>query len=85
MLKGIENIAFSPSGKVLVAVAIDDDHSVAAYSTETGACLGANKGDKAKIIEISMKDDTTFSTAGVKHFMDWTIGSGTLTSRKGNF
>lgn len=33
LLKGIENLAFSPSGQTLVAVAIDDDHCVAAYNT----------------------------------------------------
>mmetsp|Transcript_34583 Transcript_34583/g.25720 ORF Transcript_34583/g.25720 Transcript_34583/m.25720 type:complete len:147 (-) Transcript_34583:1199-1639(-) len=83
--KGIENIGFSPSGKVLVAVAIDDDHSIAAYDVESGACLGTNKGDKAKIIEIAMKSDTEFATAGVKHFMVWTISGGNLLSKRGNF
>jgi microtubule-associated protein-like 6 len=85
LLKGIEDIAFSPSGNVLVAVAIDDDHCVAAYNVETGACLGMNKGDKAKILEISMKNDTEFATAGCKHFMTWTISSGSLISKRGSF
>jgi len=85
LTKGIENIAFSPSGKVLVAVAIDDDHCVAAYNMDTGACLGSNKGDKSKIIEIAMKSDTEFATAGVKHFMNWSISGGNLVSKRGSF
>jgi microtubule-associated protein-like 6 len=85
LLKGIEFIAFSPSGKVLVAVAIDDDHTIAAYNTETGAFLGTNKGDKAKILELSMKNDNEFSSAGFKHYMEWTITGGNLRSKRGNF
>lgn len=80
MTKGIENIAFSPSGKVVIAVGIDDDHTIAAYNTENGTCLGSNKGDKAKIIEIAMKNDSEFCTAGVKHFMVWNISSNCLKS-----
>jgi len=61
-------LAFSPSGKSLVAVAIDDDHSVAVYNVETGTCVGVNKGDKSMIIELAFKNETAFSSAGVKHF-----------------
>lgn len=32
-----------------------------------------------------MKDDTTFSTAGVKHYAVWTAASNNLTSKKGTF
>lgn len=52
----------------MVAVAIDDDHSVAVYNVETGTCVGVNKGDKSMIIELAFKNETTFSSAGVKHF-----------------
>lgn len=51
--KGIQAIAFSPSGKTLAAVAIDVDHCVAVYNVETGALLATDKGDKAWIIDIS--------------------------------
>lgn len=65
-------------------MAIDEDHSVAVYNVETGALLGSDKGDKAWIIDICFKDDTTFATSGVKHFKQWSVGS-TLTSKKGSF
>lgn len=36
------------------------------------------------IIELAFKNETTFSSAGVKHFKEWTVGA-TLTSKKGVF
>lgn len=41
LLKGIQNLAFSPSGKLLAGVAMDDNHSVAVYNVESGALVGA--------------------------------------------
>ena len=82
LLKGIQSLSFSPSGKSLVGVAIDDDHCVAIYNVETGTLLGTEKGDKAWIIDICMKNDTTFATSGVKHFKEWAVGA-TLVSKRG--
>jgi len=84
LTKGIQAIAFSPSGNVLAAVAIDDNHYVAAYNVQTGACLGCDKGDTAFIIELAFKDDTQFASAGVKHYKFWTIGAN-LTAKRGQF
>lgn len=83
LTKGIQSLSFSPSGKSFAAVAIDPDHTVAAFNAETGACLGQSKGDVAQILDIAMKDDTTFATAGVKHFAVWTVAQANLTSKKG--
>ena len=47
LTKGIQSLAFSPSGKTIAAVAIDVDHSVAAISADTGVTLGQCKGDTA--------------------------------------
>jgi hypothetical protein len=49
-----------------------------------GACLGYGRGDKAQIIELAFKNETVFASAGVKHFMEWTVGNN-LISRKGQF
>ena len=84
MKKGIQGLAFSPSGKTLAGVAIDDNHYVAAYNVDTGACLGCEKGDSAFIFELAFKSETEFATAGVKHFKNWQIGS-SLTGKRGSF
>ena len=47
LTKGIQALSFSPSGKTIAAVAVDNDHSVAAFNAETGVCTGTNKGDVA--------------------------------------
>lgn len=70
-MKGIQALAFSPTGKTLAGVGMDEDHSVAVYNVETGALLGTEKGDKAWIIDIAFKNETTFATSGVKHFKEW--------------
>ena len=82
LLKGIQAITFSPSGKTLAAVAVDEDHSVAVYNAQTGTCIASEKGDKAQILDIALKDDITFSTSGIKHFKEWTIGAN-LTAKTG--
>lgn len=82
--KGIQSLAFSPSGKVLAGTAIDDNHYVAAYNVETGACLGCEKGDTANILDVAFTTDKEFATAGPKHFKSWTIDS-TLRGKKGGF
>ena len=47
LTKGIQSMSFSPSGKSLAAVAIDDNHNVAVYSSDTGTLLGSATGDVA--------------------------------------
>lgn len=69
-------MSFSPSGEVLVAVAIDVDHSIGIFDTNTGKQLQIIKGDAAKITDIEMRTDTEFATAGVKHFKLWNLVNG---------
>lgn len=71
LMKGIQSLSFSPSGKFLAAVAIDPDHTVAVINVETGTILASAKGDVTEILDIAMKDDLVFSTAGIKHFKQW--------------
>jgi len=55
--KGICNLGFSPSGSRLVAVAIDNDHSIGVYDTEVGVELCADKGDTNKIVDVKFKNE----------------------------
>lgn len=45
--RGIKCLAFSPSGKLLAAVDVSDDHQIAVYNVQTGICVAAARGDKA--------------------------------------
>jgi echinoderm microtubule-associated protein-like 6 len=74
LTKGIQSLSFSSTGKTLAAVAIDPDHTVAVINVDTGTVIATSKGDVNEILDIAMKDDLTFSTAGIKHFKQWTVG-----------
>jgi len=68
IVKGVQDLDFSPSGKFLAIVDLSDDHNLAVYNTDTGACVAKGKGDRGAVACLSMISDTTFVTVGVKHF-----------------
>lgn len=78
---GIKCMAFSSSGRHLVAVDVSADHQVAVFSVKSGACVAIAVGDKASILDVAWRDDSTFATAGLKHFKLWTFSKGLASKR----
>ena len=85
-IKGnIQALAYSPSGKILGVLDMNDDHNIALYDTVSGACLVSSKGDRACVLDIAFQSDDTFVTAGVKHFKQYNFDGSRLRAKLGNF
>ena len=83
--KGIGVLAFSPSGHTLVAVAMDDDHSLALYNLETNSLILSIKGGREKIMDVAFISENEFVTSGVKHYKLWTLTGSKLVGKSGQF
>ena len=83
--KGIAALSFSPSGQILVAVGMDDDHSLACYNLQTSSLICSVKGDRESITDMAFTSETEFVTAGIKHFKAWALNGTSLTGKRGNF
>lgn len=84
--KGVSNLAFSPSGSVLVASAIDDDHYIAVLQVKTNMVQSTFKSGRDVIVCVNMKSDSQFVTVGVKHYKFWeaTKGNSVFSGVKAN-
>ena len=83
--KGIAALAFSPSGSILAALAMDDDHHVALYNLRTSSLICAVKGDREVVTDMAFTSETEFVTTGIKLFKGWNISGNTVAGKRGQF
>lgn len=77
--------AFSASGNRVVLIAGDDNHHMAVYDTESGACIAEGKGTQANVISVQWQDDQTFTLVGSKLFCQVTIVNNSFKKTNGKF
>ncbi len=83
--RGITALGFSPSGGLLAAVSVDDEHNIAVFNLNTNAIIACVRGDTEKILDLAWINETQFVTTGLKHFKLWTLNGNQLKGRRGVF
>ena len=83
--ESVRAVAFSPQGKSLVVMDNSNEHNVAVYNVESGACIASAKGDRGKLIELAWSSEEQFAAVGAKVFKQFSVSAGSIRSRKGQF
>jgi len=83
--RAISQLAFSPNGKKLLSIGKDDHNSVAVYDWATQAMLGNAKVDPGQVFSAAWKNETEFSTCGVKHMKVFSFSGSNLNGKKGSY
>jgi len=83
--RGVCALSFSPDGKYLVSVGMDNHYTIVVWDWEKGFRIAQERGGTDRLFMVSFLPTTNmFATCGVKRMQFWTIqGDGTLTSKKG--
>ncbi|XP_038072339.1 echinoderm microtubule-associated protein-like 6 [Patiria miniata] len=83
--KGVCSVNFSATGKLLLTVGIDDNHSVAVWRWQQGTKVAGSIGHSKRIFigEFRPDSDSDFVTVGVKHVKFWTVAGGELIAKRG--
>jgi WD40 repeat protein len=75
----VTSVDFNPSGTMVVSTGLDEHHSVAVHSVETGLLLACSQVDKNRILQVRWNkslacpdSESCFVTCGYKHVAFWT-------------
>ncbi|XP_075452066.1 echinoderm microtubule-associated protein-like 6 isoform X3 [Ascaphus truei] len=83
--KGVGYINFSATGKLLVSVGVDPEHTITVWRWQEGAKVASKGGHMERIfvVEFRPDSDTQFVSVGVKHIKFWTLAGSALLYKKG--
>ncbi|CAL8295460.1 unnamed protein product, partial [Arctogadus glacialis] len=82
---GVCSVSFSATGKLLLSVGLDPDHTVTIWKWQEGATVATRQGHTQRIFvaEFRPDSDTHFVSVGIKHVRFWTLAGRALLSKKG--
>eukprot|EP00794_Sanderia_malayensis_P020047 gene20047-22014_t len=85
--RGVCAVDFSPDGRKLASVGLDDNHCIVVWDWRKGEKLATTRGHKDKIFEINWDPNIAdqLVTVGMKHIKFWTQTGGGFTSKRGTF
>ncbi|XP_028844275.1 echinoderm microtubule-associated protein-like 6 isoform X1 [Denticeps clupeoides] len=83
--KGISYVNFSATGKLLLSVGVDPDHTITVWRWQEGTKVTSRGGhpDRIFVVEFRPDSDSQFVSVGIKHIKFWTLAGGALMYKKG--
>ncbi len=85
--QGICSLGFSSSGKLLVSVGLDNNHTIGVWRWQEGALVASASADTMpnRIFRCMFRpdSDSVFVTVGFKHVKFWSVAGSELIKRKG--
>uniref|UniRef100_A0A8C7F8N6 EMAP like 5 n=1 Tax=Oncorhynchus kisutch TaxID=8019 RepID=A0A8C7F8N6_ONCKI len=83
--RGVCSVSFSATGKLLLSVGLDPEHTITIWKWQEGANVASRSGHIQRIFvaEFRPDSDTQFVSVGVKHVRFWTLAGRSLLSKKG--
>ena len=84
--RAVTSLSFDATGKFLVTVGLDDEHSIAVYDWENKKVLANSKGDTKRIFNCKYNPhDGRIVTVGEQHVKFWVMENGYLVGKNGVF
>ncbi|XP_034721974.1 echinoderm microtubule-associated protein-like 6, partial [Etheostoma cragini] len=83
--KGVGYVNFSATGKLLLSVGVEPEHTITVWRWQEGTMVTCNRGNAERIfvVEFRPDSDSQFVSVGIKHIKFWTLVGGALVYKKG--
>ncbi|KAM6956797.1 echinoderm microtubule-associated protein-like 6 [Aplochiton taeniatus] len=83
--KGVGYVNFSATGKLLLSVGVEPEHTITIWRWQEGAKVTSKGGhpDRIFVVEFRPDSDSQFVSVGIKHIKFWTLAGGSLMYKKG--
>uniref|UniRef100_UPI00358E5FDC echinoderm microtubule-associated protein-like 5 isoform X4 n=1 Tax=Myxine glutinosa TaxID=7769 RepID=UPI00358E5FDC len=82
---GVCGVSFSATGRLLLSVGLDSDHTLAVWRWQEGVKLAsrASHSERIFVAEFRPDSDTQFVSVGVRHVKFWVVTGGSLLGKRG--